>query len=120
MAVSVELAPGQMLAGTDVILATGFVLTVTVAEAVAVQTPLVETVTVYVVVEVGETVIAEVVDADASLHKNEFPPLADSVVLCPSQMAADAGEMVAVALLLTVTVVEALPVHAFASVTVTA
>jgi len=107
----------QIAVGKGLIVATGLGFTVTNLEAVAEQLFASMTVTLYVVLKVGETVITEVV-AELS-HRNEVPPLADRVMSSPSHISAVAGEMVAPGIWLTVTKAEAVPVHPLASVAVT-
>ena len=53
------------------------------------------------------------------LQTKEVPPLAVNVVLAASHISADEGFIDATGFELTVTVLEAVPVHPFASVTVT-
>jgi len=74
------------------------------------------TVTVYVVVAVGVTVMDEAVAS--VLHEGVPPPLAASVALCPGQMASG-DEMETVGLDLTVTLTGFINVQPLLSVTVT-
>ena len=75
------------------------------------------TVTEYVVVATGETVIEAVVAP--VFHTKDVPPLAVSVALCPVQIFTVAGDMDAVESGLTFTVRDAVAVHPLISVTVT-
>ncbi len=117
LAVSVTLSPVQIFGAAGVIDGTGSRFTLTVLEAEAVQPFPSVTVTLYVVVDVGETEIEEAFDP--VLHEYEVPLLAVSVALAPMQMLTVAGEITADGFGLTVTVLEAVAVHPFASVTVT-
>ena len=117
-AVRVTLAPAQIAPGL-LIEAVGGELTVTVLEAVAVHPLLSVAVTLYVVVEAGETVMEELVEP--LLHEYEPPapaPEAVSVTLAPEQTAP--GLLIeAVGGELTVTVREAVAVQPLLSVAVT-
>ena len=89
----------------------------TVDEAEPVQEFASVTVTVYAVVELGET---EMLDAtEALLHEKEVPPLAVSVALCPLQIAGAAGLIAATGFAFTTTILEAEAEQPLASVTVT-
>jgi hypothetical protein len=91
--------------------------TVTVAEHELVHPLALVTVTVYVVVVAGLTVIEAVVAA--LLQRNEVPPDAVNVEEPPTQIEGLFGVMLQVGPGFTVTVVEQELVHPFASVTVT-
>jgi len=80
-AVSMCDPPGQMVTGGQMV-HVGPGVTVTVAEHVLLQLPL-DTVTVYVVVRVGFTVMEAVVAP--VLHRNDAPPDAVSVTGAPAQ-----------------------------------
>jgi hypothetical protein len=99
-----------------VIEAVGFELTVTVAETDLVQPPVPVTVTVYVVLTVGLTVIAAVVAP--VFQEYVVPPLAVSVVLAPLQIVV-VPAMAALGNGLTVTAAEAVAVQPKELVTVT-
>jgi len=115
LAVKVAFCPLQIGDGL-LMLAVGFVFTVKVLESVSVQPLAFVTVTEYVVVEEGETVMLAVVAP--LLHEYVPPPLAVNVALCPTQMGA--GLLIeAAGAEFTVTEREAVAVHPFASVTVT-
>src|SRR5262245_23800068 len=98
-------------------LQTGAGLIVTVTEQELVHPLAFVTVTVYVVVEVGLTVIEAVVAA--LLHKKDVPPDAVSVVEPPTHMDGLDGVMLQTGNGFTVTVVEQELVHPFTFVTVT-
>src|SRR5688572_450750 len=116
-AVNVAEPPGQITKVGHVIAHGGAGLTVTVVEQVLVQPLAVVTVTVYVVVEAGLTVIEAVVAP--VLHRNDAPPDTERVTEPPTQIDGLDGVIVHGACWLTVTVVEHELVHPFASVTVT-
>jgi hypothetical protein len=84
LALSVVLAPEQIDAGEALGLSVGVGVTVTVLTSVFVQTPLLP-VTVYVIVELGLTVMMLPVSPDG-VHVYELAPLAVNVVLLPEQM----------------------------------
>ena len=92
-------------------------LTVTNRLAVAEQLAALVTVTVYVVVVVGDTEMAAVVAELFQLY--EVPPLAVKVALAPLQIVTVAGAIAAVGLLFTVTKRLAVALQLLASVTVT-
>ena len=100
-----------------VIVHTGSGFTVTVTEHELVHPLASVTVTVYVVVEVGLTVIEAVVAA--LLHRNDVPPEAVSVAEPFGQIEGLAGVMLHTGAGFTVTVTEHELVHPFASVIVT-
>ena len=116
-AVSVDEPPTQMDGGAGVILQVGGGVTITVTEHELVHPFTSLTVTVYVVVVAGLTVIEAVV-ADV-LHRNDAPPEAVNVDEPPAQMEESETAMLHVGPGLTVTVNEHELVHPFASVTVT-
>jgi hypothetical protein len=116
-AVSVEEPPTQTDGLAGVMLHVGAGLIVTVVEHELVHPLAFVTVTVYVVVAVGLTVIEAVVAA--LLHRNDVPPDAVSVEEPPTQTDGLAGVMLHVGAGLIVTVVEHELVHPFALVTVT-
>ena len=117
-AVSVDEAPTQIDGFAGVMLQTGSGFTVTVVEQELVHPCALVTVTVYVVVAVGLTVIAAVVAP--VLHKNDTPPDAVSVDESPRQIDGFEGVMLHTGTGLTTTVVEQDDVHPLSpSVTVT-
>jgi len=116
-AVSVDEPPTQLDGLAGVILQVGPGVTVTIAEHELVQPLASVTVTVYVVVTVGFTVIAAVVAA--LLHRNDTPPEAVSEVEPPTQIESFETMMLHTGAGLTVTVVEHELVQPLASVTVT-
>jgi len=117
-AVSVDESPTQISGGEGMILHTGSGLTVTVVVHELVQPFASVTVTVYVVVIVGLTVIEAVVCP--VLHKNVMPPEAVNVFEPPSQMDKLPQTMLHTGNGFTVTVVahELLHPNAFVTVTV--
>ena len=115
-AVSVAVSPTHAVSG-PLMLQTGAGFIVTVTEHELVHPFASVTVTVYVVVEVGLTVIEAVV-ADV-LHRNDVPPDAVNVVEPPTHIEGLEGAMLHAGAGLTVTVVEHELVHPLASVTVT-
>jgi hypothetical protein len=97
--------------------AVGFGLIVTVLDADAVHEPPSVTVTEYVVLETGVTVMLCV---NAPVLQEKFvPPEAVSVMLDPLQTDAVGGEMDALNVVVTVTVAEAEAVHPLEAVAVT-
>ena len=116
-AVSVDEPPTQSEESETLMLQTGAGFTVTVVVQELVHPFASVTVTVYVVVEVGLTVIEAVVAA--LLHTNDVPPAAVSVEEPPTQIEGLAGVMLQTGAGLIVTVVEHELVHPFALVTVT-
>ena len=118
LAVSVTLPPAQKLVGPlAAIVAVAAAPTVTVCDALAEQPLASVTLTLYVVVATGATVIdALVAPFD---HRNDVPPLAVRVTLAPAQLVLGPA-IVAVGFGFTVTFtgVDA-PVHPVAAVTVT-
>src|ERR1041385_2353978 len=115
-AVSVAESPGQSESETAM-LHTGAGFTVTVDEHVLVHPLALVTVTVYVVVVVGLTVIEAVVAA--LLQRNDVPPDAVNVEEPPTQIEGLFGVMLQVGAGFTVTVAEHELVHPLALVTVT-
>lgn len=101
LAVSVALWPLQIVCVEGETCAFGRLFTLTVPLAIAVQLAALLTVTVYVVDEVGLTVIAAVVAV--VLHKYDVPPDAVNVVLCPLHIAIEEGVTEAVGEVFTVT-----------------
>ena len=116
-AVSVAELPIQISGSGHEMSQTGSGFTVTVVEHELLQPFASVTVTVYVVVVVGLTVMEAVV-AEV-LHRNDVPPDAVSVVEFPIQIAGLAGVILHVGSGFTVTVVEQELLHPFSSVTVT-
>jgi len=115
-AVSVVLAPLQMLDVEAESVTVGFALTVTVVEAVPLQ-PFDVPVTMYVVVPVGLTVCGF---EDPLLHVYVVPPAAVSTVLVPLHILFEEALRVTVGIALTVSVVEvAFPTHPYVLVPVT-
>jgi hypothetical protein len=108
-AVSVFEPPKQMDKVPQVMLHCGNGLTVTVVAHELVHPNALVTVTVYVVLVVGLTVIEAVVSP--VLHKKELPPDAVIVVELPTQTAGLAGAMLHTGLEFTITVVEQDDVH---------
>ena len=115
--VSVEFDPGQMVAGDALALTVGRGFTVTVTDVVPVHPAALVPVTVYVVVEAGDTTSGLLVDP--VLHKYVFAPAPVSVELSPIQIAAGDALAVTVGSGFTVTVTNAVPVHPAALVPVT-
>ena len=111
-AVNVDEPPIQIDGFAGVMLHVGGGFTVTVVEHELVQPLALVTVTVYVVVEVGFTVIEAVVAA--LLHRNDVPPDAVSVDEPPTQMDGLLGVMLHTGTGFTTTVVEHDDVHPFA------
>ena len=116
-AISVDEPPTQIEESDTLMLHAGAGFTVTVVEHELVQPLASVTVTVYVVVEVGLTVIEAVV-ADV-LHKNDVPPDAVSVEEPPTQIDGLDGDMLHTGAGFTVTVTEHVLVQPLALVTVT-
>ena len=88
------LIESQSVGLTVVAVASGAGFTETVLVAVAVQPAALVTVTVYVVIPAGLTLIAEVVSP--VLQAYQVPPVPVSVTLCPAQTVAGEGEIPAV------------------------
>ena len=116
-AVNVTGSPGQMGGTTQMIAHIGAGFTVTVTEQDEVHPLASVTVTVYVVVDAGLTVMAAVVAA--LLHRNDVPPEAVSVTEPFGHTEGLAGAMLQTGAGFTVTVTEQDEVHPLASVTVT-
>ena len=104
VAVSVDEAPIQIDGFAGVMLQAGSGFTVTVFEQELVHPCALVTVTVYVVVVVGLTVMDAVVAP--VLHRNDTPPVAVSVDEAPIQIDGFAGAMLQVGTGFTTTVVE--------------
>jgi hypothetical protein len=117
LAVSVALNPEQMVVG-PLICTFGRAFTVTADVAVAVQLAALVTVTVYVVLVIGETVFVAPLP-NPLLQAYVPPPVAVSVCDAPSQILAVVGLTAAVGLAFTVTNRDAVAVQLFALVTVT-
>jgi len=116
-AVSVDEPPTQKDESEIAMLHVGPGFTVTVVEHELVHPLALVTVTVYVVVDVGFTVIEAVVAA--LLQRNDVPPDAVNVDEPPTHIDGLDGVMLHVGAGLTVTVVEHVLLHPFAFVTVT-
>lgn len=117
LAVSVALAPLQMETVAGKMAAVGEGLTVTCLDVEAEHLLASVTVTEYVVVDGGLTVMLAVVSP--VLHEKVVPPLAVRVALAPGQMETVAGEIDAVGNGVTFTVRDAVPEHPLPSVAVT-